>query len=57
MLILEAHVVIGGTVFLQAYGPLVCTCFRRVVGQVLENSAAGNGKSLFFFCRIDKQGW
>ncbi|CAN0469323.1 unnamed protein product, partial [Ectocarpus sp. 12 AP-2014] len=33
MLILEAHVVIGGTVFLQAYGPLVCTCFCRVVGQ------------------------
>lgn len=26
--------VVGGTVFLQAHGPLVCTCFCRVVGQV-----------------------
>lgn len=34
MLIVEAHVVIGGTVFLQAHGSLVCTCFCRVVGQV-----------------------
>lgn len=34
MLILEAHVVVGGTVFLQGHGPLVCTCFCRVVGQV-----------------------
>ncbi|CAM9115051.1 unnamed protein product [Ectocarpus fasciculatus] len=37
MLILEAHVVIGGTVFLQAHGPLVCTCFCRVVGQASQS--------------------
>ncbi|CAM9383693.1 unnamed protein product [Ectocarpus sp. 4 AP-2014] len=37
MLILEAHVVIGGTVFLQAHGPLVCTCFCRVVGKASQS--------------------
>lgn len=37
MLILEAHVVVGGTVFLQDHGPRVCICFRRVVGQVSVN--------------------
>lgn len=34
MLIMEAYVVIGGTVFLQEHGPLVCVCLCRVVGQV-----------------------
>lgn len=31
---MEAYVVIGGTVFLQDHGSLVCVCFNRVVGQV-----------------------
>lgn len=41
MLILEAYVLVGGTVFLQAHGPLVCACFRRVVGQVIDRSMKG----------------
>eukprot|EP00752_Nemacystus_decipiens_P012244 g10853.t1 len=46
MLILEAHVVVGGTVFLQAHGPLVCTCFCRVVGQVKPKGAAFVSRAL-----------
>ncbi|CAM9704986.1 unnamed protein product [Pylaiella littoralis] len=46
MLILEAHVVVGGTVFLQDHGPRVCICFRRVVGQVKPKGAAFVARAL-----------
>eukprot|EP00904_Undaria_pinnatifida_P002018 jgi/Undpi1/11817/HiC_scaffold_4.g01516.m1 len=46
MLIVEAYVVVGGTVFLQEHGPLVCSCFCRVVGQVKPQGAAFVSRAL-----------